>query len=82
MARGWESKAVEAQIETGRSESENASHDRLSPGQIEVFRKKEGLLLSRSRVLNDLVTATNPRYRKILEDSLRYLDQELERLAC
>ncbi len=77
MARGWESKSVEAQIETRESSGGNAAAERLNPQQLELLRKREGLLLSRSRVLRDLETARNPRYRKILQEALAYLDHQL-----
>lgn len=81
MARGWESKAVEAQVEAAESERGTQSEDPLSPGQIELVRKKEGLLLSRSRVVHDLETANNPRYRKVLQQALAHLEHELAELG-
>lgn len=77
MARGWESKAVEAQIETAGDENHVADKERLSPEQAALLRRREGLLLSRSRVLHDLEAARNPRYRDILLDALRHLESEL-----
>jgi hypothetical protein len=81
MARGWESKSVEAQIETAEGGAGDQIKGRLSPAQADRLRKKEGLLLSRSRVLRDLETARNPRYRDILREALRHLERELEALA-
>ena len=80
MARGWESKAVEAQIETAQSGKGNQGAGRLSHDEIEFRRKKEGLLLSRTRVLQDLGTARNPRYQKILQEALTQLENELAAL--
>ena len=80
MARGWESKAVEAQIETAGGGKGNEVGNRLSPADIELFRKKEGLLLSRTRVLKDLGTARNPRYQEILQQALAQLESELAAL--
>ncbi len=77
MARGWESKAVEAQIETREAAGGDAPAERLDPQQLETLQKREGLLLSRARVLRDLETSQNPRYRKILQEALDYLDREL-----
>ena len=71
MARGWESKSVEAQIEA----AENPEHGR---GTIsERDKKKEGLLLTRVRVARDLETARNARHRRILEQALEHLDREI-----
>ncbi len=80
MARGWESKAVEAQIETRESGGRDSVEERLSPQQAEMLRKREGLLLSRARVLRDLEVARNPRYRKTLQEALAYLDRELAQI--
>ena len=81
MARGWESKGVEAQIETseiGKGESAPAS---LSAQETELLRKRDGLLLSRTRVLHDLESARNPRYQKILQEALEFLDRQIEQIA-
>jgi hypothetical protein len=74
MARGWESKSVEAQILT--AETAQTRHEGLS----EMEKKREGLLLSRIRVSHDLAAAQNPRHRRILEQALAHLDQELTSL--
>jgi hypothetical protein len=81
MARGWESKSVETQIETSTAEGSNNTKGRLSPEQIDLLRKKEGLLLSRARVLHDLEATRNPRYRDMLEEALRHLERELAGIA-
>ena len=79
MARGWESKAIEAQIETRETSSGDSAKERPDPQQLELLRKREGLLLSRARVLSDLKTARNPRYRKTLQEALEFLDRQLEK---
>jgi hypothetical protein len=80
MARGWESKAVEAQIEGTEREAGDRTNGLFSPSQVEIRQKREGLLLSRARVLQDMQTARNPRYRKLLQDTLDHLEHELELL--
>lgn len=80
MARGWESKSVQAQIES--AEARRGNHRViLSPEQIEIERKRDGLLLHRTRVLHDLETCQNPRYRKTLEDGLAFLEGQLAQLG-
>ena len=81
MARGWESKAVESQIEAAQSRN-NASRNRttLTTEQLNKQREREGLELSRTRVLQDLASAHNPKYRLLLERSLQYLDEKLQAL--
>ena len=80
VARGWESKSVEAQIETANVRQ---GHPRvkLSPEQIEIERKRDGLLLHRTRVLHDLQSCENVRYRKTLQDGLNYLEGQLADLG-
>ena len=81
MARGWESKSVEAQIESrGVGRATATMITTMSSAQIESLRKREDLLLSRTRVLHDIEAATNPRYKQILSAALAHLDQELARL--
>jgi hypothetical protein len=79
MARGWESKAVEAQIETAEARGPNKKH--LTPEERERARRRESLLLSRARVVQDLEQSSNPRYRKMLTDALAHLDAQLAQLG-
>jgi hypothetical protein len=79
VARGWESKSVELQQDDARSAVE--PKPRLTPEQREIESRKEGLKLSRSRILGQLRAAENPRYRKILEQTLGELDQQIGRLG-
>jgi hypothetical protein len=80
VARGWESKSVELQQDDAGS-SAGEPKLRLTPEQREVESRKEGLKLSRSRILDQLHSAENPRYRKILEQALAELDQQITRLG-
>ena len=80
MARGWESKSVEGQIESFESER-RPPKEMPTREEIERQRQREGLLLSRTRVVHDLEQSRQPRRRKILEDSLAYLDAKLKELG-
>jgi hypothetical protein len=75
MARGWESKSVEQQQE--EATSEKTSRVQLSPGQIEEANRLRSLELSRSRILQQLEAATNPRHRQMLETALSELNRQL-----
>jgi hypothetical protein len=79
MARGWESKSVEGQIESRKAEKDVRM---VVPNarQLDSVRKREDLMLSRKRVLHDIEAARNPRYVEILTAALAHLDQELARL--
>ena len=81
MARGWESKSVESQIESADSVRPSEVRRRPDPQAVKLQYKRDSLLLSRTRVLHDLQTACNARYRAQLDAALSYLDQELAKLA-
>jgi hypothetical protein len=80
MARGWESKSVEAQRES-MERSPRRPQSRLTPEQLETERARDGLLLHRTRVLRDLESCHNERYRKTLTDGLTYLEAKLTALG-
>jgi hypothetical protein len=77
MARGWESKSVEGQIEDARTESNSAPSFAIMPDEIDLRQKREGLLLQRSRVLQEMESARNPRYQEMLQEMLRHLESQL-----
>jgi hypothetical protein len=77
MARGWESKAVEQQMEAA-AEDNGHSETSLNPAEIAHKRLRDGLLLSRARVLQQLEAAQNPNHRKMLEQALADLDARLQ----
>jgi hypothetical protein len=78
MARGWESKSVEAQQAEASEKSAKPRH-RMTAEQASRWREKESLRLSRQRVLQQLEASTNPRHRKMLQDSLADLDEKLSK---
>jgi hypothetical protein len=80
VARGWESKSVEAQIESA-NRRRGESKPRLTSDQMEAQRKRDSLLLHRTRVLSDLQKCSDERYRKTLSDGLAFLEQQLGALG-
>ena len=80
MARGWESKSVEAQIESA-DRRHGETRPRLTAEQMEAQRKLDSLLLHRTRVLSDLEKCSDDRYRKTLSDGLTFLEQQLKALG-
>ena len=80
MARGWESKSVEDQINQRNAETDAAGKTKLSPlSPAEVQRriKREGILLARSRTVTTLESTRDARYRALLERTLAHLDSQL-----
>ena len=80
MARGWESKSVEAQIESAAGKQQGNLSPELTPDQIQNLREKESLELSRTRVQRELAASTNPRYQVILRKALADLEAKLGHL--
>jgi hypothetical protein len=81
MARGWESKDVESQVDAAEERAARAKLPQLTQEQAARERERESLQLSRTRVLHDIQTSQNPRYRSTLEAALKHLDDKLAALS-
>jgi hypothetical protein len=81
MARGWESKSVEAQQAEATEQSSKTRATRLSPEEAAQARQKENLRLARQRVLQQLETSVDERHRKLLQESLSAVDEKLRKLG-
>jgi|SRR5580693_5826871 hypothetical protein len=78
MARGWESKSVEAQIDAAQVHLHSAVLKKTpNPEMLETIRKKETILLSRTRVIREMESAQNPRYKAVLTKALADLEAQL-----
>jgi hypothetical protein len=77
MARGWESKSVEAQIEELGAAEPVKARAAVTPEQLEKQRRKTDLMLSRSRVVQQLEQSTNERYSDLLRQALAELDKQI-----
>lgn len=80
MARGWESKSVEAQQEEAKDSKSSPARPRISPEEIAKMKQKEGLLLSRRYVLEQLRAAHNPRHQETLQAALLDLEKKIAAL--
>ncbi len=81
MARGWESKDVEAQVESREVAKPSSERDPKSAQQQVREQDIQQLQLSRTRIANDLATATHPNHRKSLEAALAHLDKKIADLS-
>lgn len=81
MARGWESKDVESQVETNKAPQQKAAAGPKTPEQIQREQQRKDLQLSRTRVLNDLASATHPNHRRSLEAALAHLEKKIAELS-
>ena len=80
MARGWESKAVEGQVQEFESKENRAHKRQLTQTEFERGRQRQIVLLSRARVEKQLQTTQDPRYREQLNRALADLDIRLSKL--
>ena len=79
MARGWESKSVESQMESARTD-QSQQDDQRSEREKFALREQQNLLLSRSYVQHQLESASNERYAQSLRQALEEINQKLSTL--
>ncbi len=85
MARGWESKSVEDQVQQSEAaapakEGKDNHKRQLTAAQIELHRQREVLILSRVRVQQNLKVSSNPRYTEQLNRALADIEVQLSAL--
>jgi hypothetical protein len=78
MARGWDSKAVEAQQEAAAQRQANAPA--VSPADAARRAERATLMLARTRALADLQGACAAAYRAMLEQAIADLDRRIAAL--
>ena len=78
MARGWESKSVEAQQEAALTRVAKAGA--ISAEEAARQSARATLMLARTRALHDLQLACAPAHRAMLEQALADLDTRLSQL--
>jgi hypothetical protein len=77
MARGWESKSIEAQ-QAEATDKSTAPKTKLTPEAAARHRERENLRLARQRILQQLEVAGNPNHRQLLQAALSDLDEKLK----
>ena len=77
MARGWESKSVESQLEEKERKAELRDSVQLSPEERERRERLASLTLSRSRTLEQLERASSPPHRAMLKRTLLALEKQI-----
>ena len=78
MARGFESKMVEFQQEEAARARPAGST--LTPEEQQARARRQGLALARARAAADLERATVPAHRRMLEQALAAIDDQLRSL--
>ncbi len=80
MARGWESKSVEDQIAASAERKAAPSHRVRTADELERESRKQGLMLSRAKIVTDIENARDGRHRAALQQALDYIDAQLNSL--
>ena len=75
MARGWESKNIESQQEEASRRPPAAAP--LTPADQQRLARRQSLELARARAAADLSKATVAAHRRMLEQAIAALDQQL-----
>lgn len=79
MARGWESKSVEDQLEE-RERAKREAAVSISTEAPAHRQRREALLLMKSRLLEQLKSARAEAHRQMIEQSLQAIEEELKAL--
>ncbi len=79
MARGWDSKAVEEQIEASHNDPV-ASKAPRNGEDVARKRERQVIELARKRLLHRIEASENPAYQKQLREALGELDAKLASL--
>ena len=79
MARGWESKSVEDQM-AAAEERKSAAKGAQTPEQLERESRRQGLLLSRAKIVTDMENARDDKHRAGLQLALDFIDARLHEL--
>ena len=74
MARGWESKSVELQMEEAQERKLASAGRELAAHEKELLRDLRVLQLSRTRVLQQISDSSSDRYREMMSRALADLD--------
>lgn len=83
MARGWESKSIESQMEdAGKRRPGQADTPSMTDEERKLQARFNQLQLSRTRIQQEMITACNARFRMQLERELAFLDEQLEKLKA
>jgi len=78
VARGWESKSVEAQQDAASTHA--AAGPAISPEEATRRAERATLLLARTRALSDLQMACAAAHRAMLEQAIADLDRRIAAL--
>ena len=77
MARGWESKSIEAQQADREAVNPKVSGALPTPEEAARAERRGMLELARARAVSDRVTARSSAHRAMLDEAIRALEDQL-----
>ncbi len=81
MARGWESKSIEDQIDARIDAADRRKSQAARPRATSKDIERESLQLQRKRVASLIEQSRNPRFVDQQRKALAYLDEKLKTLG-
>lgn len=81
MARGWESKSVESQMDAAEERGKSGDNNALSEEQKKAKRERALLVLARANLLQQMEASENERYRETVQRTLKDLDEKIARMG-
>jgi len=82
MARGWESKSVEDQVEEAQRSQVETDWQFRTPEERERRLKVETMTLERSRLAEQLERARSETHRRMIQQSLNAIEAEIAALSA
>jgi len=82
MARGWESKSVEDQVEEAQRSQVETDWQFRTPEERERRLKVETMTLERSRLAEQLERARSEKHRRMIQQSLNAIEAEIAALSA
>jgi hypothetical protein len=80
MARGWESKSVESQMEEAKDDQAAGAKRQITDAERKDQLERDNLKLSRAYVVSQIEASTNERYSESLRQALNEIDRKLASL--
>lgn len=82
MARGWESKSVEEQIESAESRRlERTAAEAVTSEQARIDREREAVQMQLIRMRREFEDARHDRHREQLQGAIKHLEEKLAGLG-
>ena len=81
MARGWESKSVEEQMDIAKESGGKNEKQPLTDDEKKARHERDSLKLSRAYIVHQIEASTNERYTRSLQQALSEIDEKLARLV-